>query len=423
MSHLSLWRGILSTSAICSLLIAGAACSSDDDAKDAPAPHADAGAPPSDSDASEPLPTFTVSASVTGLTGSGLVLQLNAGDELPVSSDGTVTFPTALPASTAFAVTVKTQPSSPTQLCTVTNGAGTIQNANVTAQVACIDTSAISGHVSGMKGSGLVLNVNGAALPAIDHNGAFEVGRFEVGTAYEVTIASQPTTPSATCRVTNGRGTTTADGFASVYVECGGLLIVHAAEFFVSDVVTKLTAASAFATVDAHDGNASTPTAAQLGEYSAVLAFADDSFANGTALGDALASYVDAGGRVVVAPFANVNGEVSGRWYSEGYNLFEMADQRDDSIEAPLQIEEPSSPLMIGVSTLTASSAFRTEATTANGAVVVARWGDGVPLVVRGEKNGKKRAELNFYPPSSDARNDFWQGDGVALMINALLYQ
>src|SRR5512135_1464242 len=40
--------------------------------------------------------TFTVGGSVTGLTGTGLVLQDNGGDDLSVSAAGSFTFKTAL---------------------------------------------------------------------------------------------------------------------------------------------------------------------------------------------------------------------------------------------------------------------------------------------------------------------------------------
>ena len=86
-------------------------------------------------------PTYTIGGSVTGLTGSGLVLQVNGGSDLEVSAPGAFTFGIALGAGTAYSVTVKTEPSSPGQTCTVTNGSGSVGNANVTdVTVACAST-------------------------------------------------------------------------------------------------------------------------------------------------------------------------------------------------------------------------------------------------------------------------------------------
>jgi hypothetical protein len=76
--------------------------------------------------------TYTVGGTVSGLTGSGLVLQNNTGDDLSISESGAFTFATALADGAAYAVTVKTQPSNPTQSCSVSNGTGTISAANVT---------------------------------------------------------------------------------------------------------------------------------------------------------------------------------------------------------------------------------------------------------------------------------------------------
>ena len=76
--------------------------------------------------------SYTVSATVTGLTGQGLVLELNGGQDQAVDSDGTVTFPSELMAGAPYRVTVSTQPTMRREICSVTNGSGTIGQANVT---------------------------------------------------------------------------------------------------------------------------------------------------------------------------------------------------------------------------------------------------------------------------------------------------
>jgi 6-phosphogluconolactonase len=82
--------------------------------------------------------TFTVTATVAGLTpNSGLVLQ-DGTDVVPVSAAGTVTFPTPLPSGASYNVTVAQVPGNPVQYCTVTNGGGLINNADVTTpRVSC----------------------------------------------------------------------------------------------------------------------------------------------------------------------------------------------------------------------------------------------------------------------------------------------
>ena len=76
---------------------------------------------------------YTIGGTVTGLVGSGLVLQNNGGEDLTVCTDCAFTFTAAVANGAAYAVTVKTQPSSPAQNCVVDgNGSGTVDGASVT---------------------------------------------------------------------------------------------------------------------------------------------------------------------------------------------------------------------------------------------------------------------------------------------------
>src|ERR1700746_2363620 len=87
---------------------------------------------------STPKTTFTIGGAITGLTGTGLVLVDNGNDSLTVAAGSTAfTFKTAVASGGAYAVTVGTQPSSPSETCTVANGSGAA-TANVTSvQVTC----------------------------------------------------------------------------------------------------------------------------------------------------------------------------------------------------------------------------------------------------------------------------------------------
>lgn len=82
--------------------------------------------------AAAPQNTYSVGGTVTGLASSGLELQLNGGDSLAVSRPGIFTFPTNLPSGAAYTVTVAAQPSSPSQICAVSRGSGTVAVANIT---------------------------------------------------------------------------------------------------------------------------------------------------------------------------------------------------------------------------------------------------------------------------------------------------
>ena len=105
-------------------------------------------------------PLYTVGGTVTGLTGSGLILQ-SSGVSLPIDSREAFTFGTPLLSGTAYAVGVETQPTNPTQICTTTNGSGTVAAANVTnVLVTCEAGYTVGGTVSGLVGSGLVIQIS-----------------------------------------------------------------------------------------------------------------------------------------------------------------------------------------------------------------------------------------------------------------------
>lgn len=76
--------------------------------------------------------SYTLGGSVSGLTGTGLVLQDNGGSSLAVPANATTfAFPSPISPGQAYSVTVSTQPTSPSQYCTVTNGSGTMASAAV----------------------------------------------------------------------------------------------------------------------------------------------------------------------------------------------------------------------------------------------------------------------------------------------------
>lgn len=90
--------------------------------------------------------TYSVGGTISGLDGT-LVLQNNGGDNLSRSTNGAFNFGTRLPAGSAHAVTVLSQPAG--QICQVTNGSGTVGTANVTSiQVACADVAAGGNNAS-----------------------------------------------------------------------------------------------------------------------------------------------------------------------------------------------------------------------------------------------------------------------------------
>lgn len=164
--------------------------------------------------------TYTVGGSVSGLAGSGLVLQNNGAENLAISKGGSFTFPTDVAKGSTYKVTVLTQPSNPTQTCAVSSGSGTA-TANVTVEISCTTaTYNVSGSVQGLVGVGLVLQDNLSDSLTIASNGAFAFTTpISGGTTFNVTVLQQPATPAQTCSPTNSTGTINAN-VTTVKVVC-----------------------------------------------------------------------------------------------------------------------------------------------------------------------------------------------------------
>jgi hypothetical protein len=85
-----------------------------------------------------------VGGTVTGLGGSGLILQNNGGDDLTITANGSFVFAKPVPSGTSFAVTVRAQPLSPLQTCLVSGGSGAVGDQPITTVVVDCWTNLIS---------------------------------------------------------------------------------------------------------------------------------------------------------------------------------------------------------------------------------------------------------------------------------------
>jgi hypothetical protein len=100
-------------------------------------------------------PTYTIGGNVSGLTTSGLVMAVTAGNQTKSVASGATSyaFPTAQPDGTGYTVSVQTQPTG--QTCAVDNATGIIAAGNVTnANVTCTaNTYTVTPSVSGGHGT------------------------------------------------------------------------------------------------------------------------------------------------------------------------------------------------------------------------------------------------------------------------------
>ncbi len=170
------------------------------------------------------LVTHTVGGSVSGLDLANIVtLQNNGGDNLTVAIDGSFVFDSPLELGGNYAVTVLTQPADPKQICTVSNGSGTIGYTDITdVAVNCVYSYTVGGNVSGLEpGNSVVLQNNGGDNLEVTGNTGFTFSTDQVDeSAYAVSVLTQPTSPSQTCTVTAGSGDIDGANITDVNVSC-----------------------------------------------------------------------------------------------------------------------------------------------------------------------------------------------------------
>jgi hypothetical protein len=161
---------------------------------------------------------------VSGLAGNGLVLADNASDHLSVSSNGSFTFATKVPAGAAYNVSILAQPVSPSQTCIVGGGTGQAGTGQVVdVKVTCTTNHyTVGGAVSGLAGSGLVLQNNGGDNLTVTGDGSFTFATpVASGASYGVSVLTQPSDPVQVCRVSAaGAGVATSSNVSNVALMC-----------------------------------------------------------------------------------------------------------------------------------------------------------------------------------------------------------
>jgi hypothetical protein len=229
----------------------------------------------------------------------------------------------------------------------------------------------------------------------------------------------------------SGGGTTTGSS-SGTDAGCEPVLLISTMPAASGNLLTALEQSStAFCRVDFLDANSITPTADVLSQYGAVMAYNDNNFpySDPAGLGDALANYFNAGGRVVIALFADAGYPIGGAFVTENLLLLNpiYVPQAADSFSASDSTQNlaPASPILDGVGSISGTG-WHGAQQLQNGGAAVARWASGEALAVVGtvvDARGHERniVDLNILP--TDIATGVWIGDGIALLRNALLYQ
>jgi uncharacterized repeat protein (TIGR03803 family) len=166
---------------------------------------------------------FTVGGSISGLTGTGLVLADNGADRVTAAAGATsFVFSGTVASGGAYAVSVATQPVG--QTCTVGSGSG-MANANVTTVVVtCVtNTFSLGGTITGLASAASVTLIdntssNSVTIPG-SGSGVFSFPQpVPYNGSYHVSVGMQP--PAQTCTVSNGSGSAVVSAISNVSVAC-----------------------------------------------------------------------------------------------------------------------------------------------------------------------------------------------------------
>jgi len=195
-----------------------------------------------------------------------------------------------------------------------------------------------------------------------------------------------------------------------------------------TDLQTKLQLTGRFAAVDLIDVVSATPALMVLDDYAAVITWGDTEYEDSVAMGDVLASYVDQGGGVVVAGFANMTSFagvfLGGRWLTGAYEVIRHTAGLQSGPASLGAVLDPSHPVARNVNTLSGALVAR-PFLNANFALnqgrVLLEWNDGRMLAAVSDVH-PRRVDLGLVPVGSDCVSGYIDSstDLTTLVANAL---
>lgn len=185
-----------------------------------------------------------------------------------------------------------------------------------------------------------------------------------------------------------------------------------------------------------HDPSAYTPTAAELMKHHAVMVFTGRPLADAALFGDNLATYLEAGGGVVLAgpALSNAIGMGVGGRFAQEY----LPASKGPMVQAPGAVLRPLAgfnflpgpidghPVLYGMNNFAGGAARHVGGSQARaGAQVIAQWNNGQIGVVVWEPPNPAHGRvvfLNLDPVSANCAAGGWEGDVDQLLTRALLW-
>lgn len=195
-----------------------------------------------------------------------------------------------------------------------------------------------------------------------------------------------------------------------------------------SDVLAKINTAmtslypTKTLTITQNNSSSYAGTDLSTSNFDCVFIWSDGSYSNAS-LGTNLNNFITSGGGLVICVFAIASVSINNFTYTNCPVLF-AGNQSMSSTS--LGTYTSSDPLMLSVTSFNpGSSRYGAGGLTAQaGATTVAQYNDGNLLVVKKTIGTARTVALNFFPPSTTARSDFWSAttDGGKLMCNAIVW-
>ncbi|MGH7244997.1 MAG: hypothetical protein ACREJD_16400 [Phycisphaerales bacterium] len=214
---------------------------------------------------------------------------------------------------------------------------------------------------------------------------------------------------------------------ALLYVSRPYVGLVAADQLSIPDPRIRLLASLRFSGVGSFDADAATPTLATLSPFNGMMTWTNAGYADSTAFGNTAADYVDAGGAVVSALWANADSDnpiyrPGGRWITEGYETVPSPLPPYTTAGAPTlgAILEPLNPVARFVRKFFGIGDFspRLATTPLLRGRTILQWNDGAMLA--SIHTFRKRVDLGFWPVAFGGYDP--ASDGVWLAANALDY-
>jgi hypothetical protein len=191
-----------------------------------------------------------------------------------------------------------------------------------------------------------------------------------------------------------------------------GVNVLLAAADDGNNIINLLNAFGDLGSVDYYDARTGTPTLAQLQAYDVVVTWSNYTYSSAAGMGNVLASYVDAGGRVINLMFAlDPSWGLQGTFISGGYSA--MTGTGTNYSTGCLGNFDPTHPIMEGITDVCDYYRLASPVLT-SGSTQIAEWSDGSIFVA--VKDDKSVVSIGGYVGDSYQ----WTGQMPDLLHNAI---